>query len=90
MKQVTCNACGWVHFGLTRAEVEREVTRFNVWFDAASHAVQANYGGKRSSEKHYLNCFRCGNPYVKFHTTVAGEAPRGSTIQPIMLSLALE
>lgn len=90
MKLVTCNSCGWVHMGLTRAEVEREVTRFNVFYDNAPLTVQKNFGNRRSHIDHYTLCFRCGGPYINFSMTKEGTCLRGSTIQPILLSSELE
>jgi len=80
-----CGKCGWVHFSMTREEVEKSVKEFNHYFDSLSKEDQdAYYNGKKSSVDSYQKCFRCGSSYEEAIPCNEGDAPLGSTIQPLM------
>lgn len=80
-----CSKCGWVHFSMTREEVEKNVKEFNKYFDSLTQKQQnENYNGKKSSIESYQKCFRCGTSYEKAIPCNEGDAPLGSTIQPLM------
>jgi len=81
----TCNRCGWVHVGVSRAEAESEVASFNAFFDAASQDTRHNFGNRRSSITDYERCFHCGGPYTDFRNAIDGDRPAGCTLQPIIV-----
>lgn len=84
-KYRTCNKCGWVHFGVTRKYAEKEVKKFNEYFETLSKERQELfYGGVGASIANYESCFRCGNNHKDFRNSVITEIPYGSTIQPII------
>jgi len=80
----TCLRCGWVHFGISRVKAEEEVKRFNDYFDAANAETRLTFGNQRASIERYEECSRCGAPYTRFRDAVAGDAPNGVTIPPII------
>ena len=84
MIQRTCNECGWVAFGVTREFAEREVTRFNVFYNQAPFEIRECYNGP-SSIAHYECCNRCGNPYTAFHDSEKDDCPDGCTLNPIIV-----
>ena len=79
----TCNRCGWVAFGVTRAFAEAEVERFNAFYQSSPPEVRECYGGP-SSVAHYECCNRCGNGYTGFHDSVKGDCPADCTLNPII------
>lgn len=85
LEQVTCNTCGWVHFGVTRKYAEDEVERFNKYFDGLPKETQEQlYGGKKSSIAQYEKCNLCGNNWKNFRLAKEGDCPPGCTIGPII------
>ena len=84
MTQRTCNNCGWVAFGVTRAFAEAEVERFNQFYQSSPPETRECYGGP-SSIAHYECCHRCGNGFTEFHDSEAGDCPAGCTISPIIV-----
>lgn len=83
MRQLTCTKCGWVHMGVTREYAERSVAEFNAFYYSAEPKVQECYGGPATIET-YEVCFLCGTSYKYTRPTIAGDAPDGVTIQPII------
>lgn len=81
----TCNRCGWVAFGVTRAFAEAGVRRFNAFFDSSSDAVRESYGNRRSVIANYERCHRCGGPHTDFRDAVDGDCPVGCTLSPIIV-----
>jgi hypothetical protein len=79
----TCNACGWVHFGMSPEDVDRAIDTFNAYFDRQPPDTQALFGG-RASRADYDRCFRCGGSHKNFRESRPGDVPFGSTIQPIL------
>ena len=75
MNNRTCNNCGWVHFGVTRAHAAEEVARFNEQF----------YPAQKSSITQYERCERCGGSYLNFRVALSGDCPDGCTIGPIIV-----
>lgn len=82
-RHVTCKACGWVYFGVTREYAENQVKEFNEWFDKQPVNVQSFYGHCGASMDTYLNCW-CGNEYKNFRDSKGGDCPDGVTISPIL------
>ena len=85
-KFLICCKCGWVHFGLSKSEIETEVETFNVYYKTLAKEKQdLYYGGKEASIIQYQSCFRCGNTYKDFQDAKPSNCPEGSTIQPIQI-----
>lgn len=84
-KYVTCNKCKWVHIEVTRKSAQKEVKKFNKYFDSLTKDKQEEYYRSiKSSIELYEGCFRCGNSYKDFNDTLDKEISVGSTIQPII------
>ena len=85
-KFLICCKCDWVHFGLSKSEIETEIETFNIYYKTLTKEKQDSYyGGKESSIEQYQSCFRCGNTYEDFEDASPDKIPEGSTIQPIMI-----
>lgn len=83
----TCKKCGWVAFGVTRDFAEKEVARFNTYFDTLTREEQLGYyAGKGSSIAIYEKCLSCGGSYTNFRDSVPGDCPIGCTLSPIITS----
>ena len=83
-KTRTCNACGWVYFGVSREYAEDEVKRFNEYFNKLSKKDQEDfYGGHCSSIASYEGCW-CGNRYDNFRESKPDDCPNGVTMNPII------
>ena len=80
----TCNACGWVHYGVTRKQAEKSVKEFNAFYDGQPAKVQACYRGPSVIEQ-YERCDCCGGSYKNMHEMRPDECPIGSTIGPIIM-----
>lgn len=80
----TCNQCGWVAFGVSREFAEKEVRRFNQFYEASLPAIRECYSGP-SSVAHYECCHRCGNGYEDFRDAKPGDCPDGCTLSPIIV-----
>lgn len=87
MSLQTCNQCGRVAFGVTRAFAEAEVAKFNAFYESAAPEVRKCYSGP-SSIAHYECCRQCGDGHTNFHDSVEGDCPRGCTIGPIIVEPA--
>lgn len=85
MNTVTCSACGWVHFGVTRAHAEEEVAKFNAYFEAQAQNVRDLFGNTPASIKTYERCFSCGGAHTNMRESKPGDCPDGCTIQPIIV-----
>jgi hypothetical protein len=84
-KLLKCGKCGWVHFQVSRQKAEEEVNRFNSYFDTLSEDDQkSHYGGEKSSIDSYEHCFRCRASHELAVEAQEGDAPLGSTIQPMI------
>lgn len=91
-----CNACGWVHVALSRADVEEQARKFGEYITAQPPAVQAQFdlgplsrsGRAWDYAEHvarFERCFRCGNPHTNFRDqTEQDHVPAGSTLQGII------
>lgn len=80
-----CTKCGWIHFRVSRDSAERDVKRFNDYFDSLNPIDQeSNYGGRKSSIESYEKCFRCGCSNDNSVEAKESEVPNGSTIQPMI------
>ncbi len=85
--RLTCTKCGWVHFGLTAAQCQDAVSRFNTYYETLSEADKLFfYGGKPASLESYRRCRHCGAPHTDMRPAEDGDAPDGVTIQPIMIA----
>lgn len=96
MTNKICKACGWVHFGLTRAAAEAQTSKFGNYICNQSDEVKANFGfgplsksGKEWSfmehVSQYERCFNCGGSFLNFRDVVASDhVPVGCTIQGII------
>jgi hypothetical protein len=82
MSNVTCTSCGWVHFARTRADVEREVAEFNVFYESSSDEVRAMYG-RMARVSDQESCFCCGRR--EFREFVEGDCPIGCTLQGVIV-----
>jgi len=80
---VTCNNCGWVHFGIARKSAEEEVENFNLFYDSLNEERKSWYSGKSKIEN-YEKCFNCGGGYENFRKSKNEDCPVGCTIQPII------
>lgn len=81
----TCNNCGWVHFGVTRAYVEDEVRRFNEYVQTIDpEKCKEWHSGRPASIRDYEYC-HCGNSHENFRPTKPGDCPDGCTIGPILM-----
>jgi hypothetical protein len=78
---ITCNKCGWVHFGVTRAHAEAEVKKFNEYYETCDQETKDSFGGRPSRiDRDYDRCFVCG-PGATFRPFEEGDCPDGCTIQ---------
>ena len=83
-KTRTCNRCGWVYMGVSRAFAETEVAEFNDYFKTLSKKKRKHYyNDTPSSIKNYEHC-QCGNLYTNFRDAESGDAPWGVTMSPII------
>lgn len=89
MKQVTCRSCGWVHMGVRRKTAEKQIARFNKFYDAASEIVREHFAG-RLHLSDFKQCFRCRGSFLNFRATLSTDCPDCSTIQLILLPPELE
>lgn len=80
----TCNRCGWVHCGVTRAYAEDAVARFNAYFDAAEQNVKDMFGNTHARIDDYEKCFHCGGTYTDMRKARPGDCPDGCTLQPVI------
>ena len=80
----TCNQCGWVAFGVSRAFAEAAVARFNAFYEASLPEIRECYSGP-SSIVHYECCHRCGSAHANFHDSEAGDCPDGCTLSPVIV-----
>ena len=83
----TCNRCGWVHVGVTRAFAEDAVASFNTYFEAQVPSVREMFGNKHAGISEYERCDRCGGPHTNMREFTAGDCPDGCTIGPIIVEL---
>lgn len=85
MNQVTCKACGWVHFHVSRKNAELEVKSFNEYFDTLPERdKQDYYGNRKSNIRIYEKCGYCGGSYKNFRESNVGDCSDGCTIGPII------
>lgn len=83
---LTCKACGWVAFGVTREFAEEAVKRFNDYYGLLSPEKQRDYyGGHNASIRDYERCISCGNEFTNFRNAVDGDCPYGCTLNPIIM-----
>jgi hypothetical protein len=94
--QLTCNNCGWVHFGVSREYVEKQTQEFGDYWDAAdketkesfwSRAVRGPMPDLFPRAEHalgYTKCQRCRGSYTNFRESKEGDCPNGCTIGPIL------
>lgn len=81
----TCRKCGWVHFGITKAKAMAEVRKFNAYFRTLDKEKQQSfYGGRQSSLRLYLRCFRCDASWHHFRLARTGDVGLGCTLNPII------
>lgn len=81
----TCNACGWVHMGVTREYAEKQVADFNAYVRSLPEDVHKKYwGGRFASIDDYATCGRCGGPWHNTRPSIKGDCPMGCTIGPIL------
>ena len=88
MKNLTCNKCNWISFGIPRATCLDEIERFNTYFETLTPEQQQEYyGGKKSSIENYNKCHKCGGSHTDFRPTTEAEAAKifGSTTNPILV-----
>lgn len=91
-----CNRCGWAHFPVTRQFAETKAREALAFMAAQTPEVQEQFGVGPLSElgrlwsfsehvAEYDRCFRCSNPYKKFHDlTDADYVPIGCTMSGII------
>lgn len=80
-----CKKCGHGHFAVSRSYAEKEVARFNEYFDSLTKEEQENnYGGNKSNIESYEKCFRCGAKYTESEVCQEDDLPLGVTLQPLI------
>jgi hypothetical protein len=96
-KNVTCNSCGWVSFGVSAEYVKQQTKDFGDYWDAADKKTRSQFWSEKYSpmpdkyprEQHakgYEKCFRCGGPYTNFRESKEHDCPVGCTIGPILIA----
>ena len=86
MRPVTCTNCGWVYFAITRKHAEKEIAKFNAYFDTLAPHERAHFGNKPSSIRDYEGCRMCGkNAFRPFQK---GDCPDGVTMNPVIYEKA--
>ena len=83
--EIACNKCGWVHFVVTREELEEDINNFNKLYEDLTPAEKERYYNSTipTIEK-YEVCFNCGNSHKDFRPAVEADCPQGSTVQAII------
>ena len=84
MKTVVCTKCNWTSFAVTREKAEREVAKFNDYFEALSQEDQQMFAGPASVESYV--CEFCGGRKFK----PGNSASKGSTINPVIYAAEKE
>lgn len=85
VKLVTCNKCGRVYMGLPIEIIDKDIKKFNDYYDTLSLEKQKLYAGKATLED-YKICFTCGASYINFRDAEDGDCSSGCTISPILLN----
>lgn len=81
----TCNACGWVHVGVSRASAEEQIRTFNEYVQSIDPETWKLYWGSRLSEiSEYERCLNCGGSYQNFREAKGRDCPSGCTLNPII------
>lgn len=84
MELVTCKVCRWVSMGITRAQAQAEIDRFNAYFDSLHPQKQLDYyNGRRSSLDNY-RCLSCGGSSFRKYDASRDPDVTGSTINPVI------
>jgi hypothetical protein len=85
-KELICDGCGWVHFGVSLKQALEEVAKFNEYFDSLSKDQQNEmYRSRRADLLGYCLCFSCGSLFTRMRTIrETDKIPGGVTIQPIL------
>jgi ribosomal protein L37E len=78
-----CRRCGWVHFAVTRAEVEAEVAEFNFFYARLTPAQRDAHRAPLSLAS-YEQCRRCKAPHHLARPVAAKMVPLGVTLLPLL------
>lgn len=79
--EVTCVACGWVSYAVTRAEAESEVARMNAYLATLSPAARRGWSPEGASVATYV-CLNCGG--AEFRPALPEDCPDGATVNPVI------
>lgn len=77
-KEYKCVKCGWVHAAIPLADAQSAI-------DAANAARVRQWLPINAGIEQYLKCFGCGASTKGFIPAEAGDAPRGSTLQAVVV-----
>lgn len=80
MSLVTCKHCRWVSYAVTREDAEREVARFNAYYEQQPKEIQADFGGPSTLARY--RCLVCGG--AEFKPFMDGDCPGGCTVAPVI------
>lgn len=87
MTNRTCIRCGWVHFGVSRAEALDSISRFMEYYGTLSISQRESfYKSNPPSIADYEHCMVCVNSYKNFRPYKKGDCPDGCTLSPILKS----
>jgi hypothetical protein len=84
---VTCLNCGWVHFQVDTAYIDKWEADWKVFWAKSTEETREMYGCKDAPptrEEEYLKCFNCNGSYKNFRDAREDDCPDGCTIQPIL------
>ncbi|TXN41262.1 hypothetical protein FV232_09730 [Methylobacterium sp. WL30] len=79
--EVTCLACGWVSYAVTRAEAESEVARMREYLATLSAEDRRGWSEEGPSVEKYV-CMGCGGR--EFRPARAEDCPDGATTNPVV------
>lgn len=79
--EVTCTACGWVSYAVTRAEAESEVARMTAYLATLSPADRRGWSPEGPSVSKYV-CMGCGG--AEFRPALPEDCPDGATTNPVI------
>ncbi|MCJ2048802.1 hypothetical protein [Methylobacterium sp. J-070] len=78
---VTCLACGWVSYAISRSQAEANVERFNRF--RAEDPSRLRYWPNPKAIGSY-RCMGCSG-WGPYRPAREGDCPRGATINPVLL-----
>jgi hypothetical protein len=83
---VTCLKCGWVHFAVDTAYVDKWEADWKIFWATLDEHGREMYGCKDAppTREGYYECFSCSGSYKNFRDALPGDSPDGCSIQPIL------